>query len=345
MSNLGPLGGGSQMRVPTPPRGDTIARYATYLEAQRAVDYLSDQAFPVQSVTIVGTGLRMVERVTGRLTYPKVAGASALSGAWFGLFVGLILSLFGGGNGAVVPAAVLFGAGFGILFGIISYSLTGGRRDFTSSSQIVASEYEVLCLPEQAARAGELLNRLHARGEVHALAGPAVSPYGPPPSGPPSPYGQPPSLYGQPPGGQGYPPQPPPHSTPGASTEPEPRVTGPTYSEMIERQRREREAADRARRDSEAAEQRATEQRAAEQRAAEQRAAEQRATEHVDQPTVVQPSVDQPTAVQPRIPSPQVAPPSGAPEPSGPAGQSGPREQEENAGDSAESSDETRRQS
>ena len=67
MSNLGPLAGGRAQGVPTPPRGDTIARYATYLEAQRAVDYLSDNAFPVQAVTIVGTGLRMVERVTGRL--------------------------------------------------------------------------------------------------------------------------------------------------------------------------------------------------------------------------------------------------------------------------------------
>jgi hypothetical protein len=286
MSNLGRLGGGNQMRVPTPPRGDTIARYATYLEAQRAVDYLSDQAFPVQFVTIVGTGLRMVERVTGRLTYPKVAGASALSGAWFGLFVGLVLSLFGGGNGAVVPAAVLFGAGFGILFGIISYSLTGGRRDFTSSSQIVASEYEVLCLPEHAGRARELLGRLNAQGEVHALAGPSsgsgagVGPYGPPPYGQqPSPYGQPPSLYGQPPGGQGYPPQPPPYQPPGAQdrlAEPEPRVTGPTYSEMIERQRREREAAERTQREREAAER---ERAAAEQRAAEQRAAEQRAAD------------------------------------------------------------------
>ena len=191
MSNLGPLRG-NQLRVPTPPRGDTIARYATYLEAQRAVDYLSDQAFPVQFVTIVGTGLRMVERVTGRLTYPKVAGASALSGAWFGLFVGLVLTLFGGGNSAVLPAAVLFGAGFGILFGIISYSLTGGRRDFTSSSQIVASEYEVLCLPEQAGRARELLGQLQAQGEVHSLGGA-------PGSGGSNPYAAPmPPPYGSP---------------------------------------------------------------------------------------------------------------------------------------------------
>jgi hypothetical protein len=91
MSNFGPMSRQQQMRVPTPPRGDGIARYATYLEAQRAVDYLSDNQFPVQHVTIVGTGLRMVERVTGRLTYARVAVAGAASGAWFGLFVGLLL--------------------------------------------------------------------------------------------------------------------------------------------------------------------------------------------------------------------------------------------------------------
>ncbi|MGZ4650037.1 MAG: general stress protein [Kineosporiaceae bacterium] len=295
MSNLGPLRG-NQLRVPTPPRGDTIARYATYLEAQRAVDYLSDQAFPVQFVTIVGTGLRMVERVTGRLTYPKVAGASALSGAWFGLFVGLVLTLFGGGNGAVLPAAVLFGAGFGILFGIISYSLTGGRRDFTSSSQIVASEYEVLCLPEQAGRARELLGQLQAQGEVHSLGGPpgpgGSNPYAapmPPPYGsPPSPYGSPPSPYGPPPGGQapGYPPQPPPYQRPGApgpapAAEPEPPVTGPTYGEMIERQRREREAAERQRVEREAAQQRAAQQRAA------------------AEPSVTEPPATEPPAAEP----------------------------------------------
>jgi hypothetical protein len=276
MSNLG-LGGANQMRIPTPPRGDTIARYATYLEAQRAVDFLSDQAFPVQFVTIVGTGLRMVERVTGRLTYPKVAGASALSGAWLGLFFGLVLSLFGSGfNGILVPA-ILFGAGFGILWGVITYSLTGGRRDFTSQSQVVASEYEVLCLPEQAGRARELLGRLQSEGAVHSLGdgpGPGSNPYAPPP-----PYGSPPyqSAPGGPgrPGGapgpgavpSGVPPQPPPYQPPSpygeppgqAPAEPAPPVSGPTYGEMIERQRREREETERRRREQEAAERAAAE--------------------------------------------------------------------------------------
>jgi hypothetical protein len=152
-------GGAPQRGLPTPPRGEPIARYGTYLDAQRAVDFLSDHHFPVQNVTIVGTDLRMVERVTGRLNYGRVSVAGALSGAWFGLFVGLLLSLFGGGPGFSVLAAVIIGAGFGILFRGDLLRGTGGRRDFTSTSQIVASEYRVLCMAEQA-NAAELLSRL-----------------------------------------------------------------------------------------------------------------------------------------------------------------------------------------
>jgi hypothetical protein len=205
--SFGPLtGGGGQRGLPTPPRGEPIARYDTYLDAQRAVDFLSDNRFPVENVTIVGTDLRMVERVTGRLSYGRVSVAGALSGAWFGLFVGLLLSLFGGGPAFSVLAAVIIGAGFGILFGVISYTATGGRRDFTSTSQIVASEYQVLCMAEHANAALELLGRLPGG------TGRAARPAAPPP--------------------------------PPAETEPPPApVTGPTYGEMIDRQRRaEREA-------------------------------------------------------------------------------------------------------
>lgn len=149
-------------QVPTLPRGERIAAYDTYLEAQRAVDFLSDQQFPVERVTIVGSDLRMVERVTGRLNYPRVALAGAASGAWFGLFVGLLLSLFAqqGSLLALVVPALLIGAGFGMLFGVISYAFTGGRRDFTSSSQIVASSYQLLCAPEQAQQASQILGRM-----------------------------------------------------------------------------------------------------------------------------------------------------------------------------------------
>lgn len=143
-------------RVPTPPRGDEIASYATYLEAQKAVDYLSDSKFHVEFVTIVGRDLRMVERVTGRLTYGRVALAGLASGAWFGLFVGLLLLLFSA-QGGFILVAIALGAGFGLLFSVLSYALTRGRRDFTSSSQIVASSYALLCAPEQAGEARRLL--------------------------------------------------------------------------------------------------------------------------------------------------------------------------------------------
>ncbi len=172
--------------VPTLPKGEQIAAYPTYLEAQAAVDHLSDKAFPVQNVTIVGTDLRMVERVTGRLTYSRVALAGLASGAWFGLFVGLLLSLFSGSDTAALPIfpAIAIGAAFGILFSVISYSLTGGKRDFTSSSQIVASSYALLCASEHAHKARGLLAELP--GGRMAQTPPAPPAQGYPTSGAPT---------------------------------------------------------------------------------------------------------------------------------------------------------------
>lgn len=158
-------------KLPTPFHGELIANYATYEQAQRAVDYLSDEKFPVQKVAIIGTDLRMVERVTGRLTYPRVAAAGAASGAYFGLFVGLLLSLFGDGGLDLWLAAILIGAGFGMLFGVISFSLTGGRRDFTSSSQIVASQYQVVAEAEVANQARNVLRQLPNSGVDDAPQG------------------------------------------------------------------------------------------------------------------------------------------------------------------------------
>lgn len=151
-------------QVPTPPIGEEVASYPTYLEAQFAVDYLADHEFPVRLVTIVGTDLRMVERITGRLTYARVAGAGAASGAWFGLFVGLLLSFFSTGSTlTVLLPALLIGAGFGLLFAIATYAATGGKRDFTSSSQVVASSYAVLCQGDEAAQARQMLANLPPR--------------------------------------------------------------------------------------------------------------------------------------------------------------------------------------
>jgi hypothetical protein len=122
----------------------SLGTYDKYENAQKAVDYLSDHQFAVQNCMIVGTDLRQVERVTGRLTRGRVAGAGALSGMWMGLFVGLIFTLFEKGSTLAVMSTVAFGAAFGVVWALLGYAATKGRRDFTSVSQVVATRYEVL---------------------------------------------------------------------------------------------------------------------------------------------------------------------------------------------------------
>ena len=138
---------------------ETVASYATYAEAQRAVDALSDAGFPVESVDIVGHDVRLVERVTGRLTNARAAGAGALSGAWFGLFIGLLVGLFTTGPEwiGLMLGGLLIGAIWGAVFGFVAHWLTRGQRDFSSVSSLVAGRYDVTVARTQAERARELL--------------------------------------------------------------------------------------------------------------------------------------------------------------------------------------------
>ena len=142
----------------------SLGFFDKYEDAQRAADYLSDKEFAVQNCMIVGTDLRQVERVTGRLTYARAALAGAASGAWMGLFVGLLLSLFDNGSAlAAIFTGVLIGVMFGIGFGIAGYAATGGRRDFTSVSQVVATRYEVLVEHRLLGQAQTLLQDMPGR--------------------------------------------------------------------------------------------------------------------------------------------------------------------------------------
>ena len=139
----------------------SLGVYDQYADAQRAVDYLSDHEFPVENCMIVGTDLKQVERVTGRLTTARVAMGGALSGLWLGLFVGLIFSLFGTENSvSVIVSTALFGVLFGLIWALVGYAATRGRRDFTSVTQVVATRYEVLVEHKHAARGRELLEQI-----------------------------------------------------------------------------------------------------------------------------------------------------------------------------------------
>jgi heat induced stress protein YflT len=148
--------------LPTPPTGWPVGSYDTYEQAQRAVDYLANNNFPVHDVTVVGVSPMLVERVRGRLTWGRVLGTGAASGAWFGLFVGLLLTIFSAGGIAPLLLGLAVGVVFGLASAAISYRATGGRRDFTSQSQLVAQRYDVLCQPRNAELARQLLAELAA---------------------------------------------------------------------------------------------------------------------------------------------------------------------------------------
>ncbi|GGM19730.1 general stress protein [Deinococcus aerophilus] len=144
----------------------TVATYTAYLDAQRAVDYLSDQKFPVERTAIIGEGLKTVEQVTGRLDWGRAAGLGFGQGLFVGLFVGLIFSFLGLGSGNVlfsVAYGMVLGAIFGVVWGLVGYALSGGRRDFTSIGGMRAERYVILADAEVAEQARTLLANLPPR--------------------------------------------------------------------------------------------------------------------------------------------------------------------------------------
>lgn len=154
------------------PRGELLGRYTSYLDAQKLVDYLADNNFPVASVTIVGNDVRTVERVTAKLSYPRVALAGAAQGAMFGFFVGLVMMLFSGGTGGVYQILSSMGLGMAIwmIFGVVTYSTRRGKRDFASSSQFVATSFDVVVDFEHAQSARALAAKLPMRPSQPAAA-------------------------------------------------------------------------------------------------------------------------------------------------------------------------------
>ena len=149
--------------LPTPPTGWVVGSYPTYAQAQAAVDHLADEQYPVGDVTIVGVDLMQVERVTGRLSWSKVLLGGLVSGVWLGVFVGLVLGVFADQVWAVLLTGMIGGAVFGVVSAAVSYAATQGRRDFSSTSQLVAGRYDVLCDPSSAPQVRDELARFGMR--------------------------------------------------------------------------------------------------------------------------------------------------------------------------------------
>ena len=198
----------------------SVGIYSTYEEAQRAVDHLADNNFPVANLAIVGTDLKLMERVTGRRSWGTVLSQGVMSGISTGLMVGLFMLILFPNNDflAQLLLALLIGITIGVLFAALGYMMSKGKRDFTSVSQTVANKYEILCEHKVVGQARELLAGVPgARAgafDPARQAGPAwqQAGYPPPPApGAQQPYGtQPatdpaaPQAYGQQQYGQQY---------------------------------------------------------------------------------------------------------------------------------------------
>src|SRR4051794_30905320 len=130
--------------VSMPLGGVQVGSYDSYEQAQAAVDYLSDEKFAVENVTIIGSDLKQIEQVTGRLTTGRAIAAGAAGGAWWGLFVGLLLGIFST-NGREWLAAVLTGLVIGLVFGagfgLAGYAPPPGRRDLPAARPILARRH------------------------------------------------------------------------------------------------------------------------------------------------------------------------------------------------------------
>ena len=149
--------------TPGPPARTTVATYDNYRDAERAVDFLSDKGFPVQRAAIVGTGLRTVEQIAGRITTGRAALMGAGQGAMIGLIFALLIGLFFTVDEAffgVLLYGLIVGALFGATFAAIIQAMQGGRRDFASVRAMEAERYEVQVDHEVSAQAKQLLAEL-----------------------------------------------------------------------------------------------------------------------------------------------------------------------------------------
>jgi uncharacterized membrane protein len=142
-----------------------VASFRTYAAAERAVDHLSEQKFPVERAAIVARDLKLVEQVTGRRGYVEAGLQGLVSGALIGVLIGWLFGIFNWFE-PVTSAFWLaidglwFGALVGALFGLLLQALSRGRRDFDSVAGLSAERYDLQVDDEVAAEAVRLLAQL-----------------------------------------------------------------------------------------------------------------------------------------------------------------------------------------
>ncbi|MDO4665214.1 MAG: hypothetical protein Q4A71_03260 [Actinomycetaceae bacterium] len=136
--------GGMPLGKSPVPTGTEVASFRTYAEAQAAVDALAEDDYPVHELTIVGTDLIMVERVTGKATASKVFLRGLLNGLWWGIMLSMLYMVANRQGGTSLSIFITLSCA--LVFGLVNvafHAILGkkNRQDFTSVTSLAASRY------------------------------------------------------------------------------------------------------------------------------------------------------------------------------------------------------------
>ncbi|MGO1542726.1 MAG: general stress protein [Gulosibacter sp.] len=192
----------SRMGLPTIPTGDTVASYPTYEAARGAVDMLvREEGMPLDAISIVGSDLKSVERVTGRMNFGRAALSGLMNGVMIGLFLSLMwLIFFPTTDFLSVIGVFVMSLAFGVIWGVLGYALSPQKREFTSIMQVTASRFDLIVPQNLSGKVRDILQRGGSWGQPQASS--PVQPQAQPgvDAGAQQPVGQ----SWQQPGGQGW---------------------------------------------------------------------------------------------------------------------------------------------
>ncbi|MCW2943528.1 MAG: hypothetical protein JWR24_245 [Actinoallomurus sp.] len=137
------------------PHKVVLATFHSHDAAQHAVDILAQHKFPVEHVTIVGTGLRWQEQVLGRLTLVRAVLLGAGTGGWIGLLIGLVFWVVTPWAPWAVGSGIVLGALLGAVWAAIAYVMR--RQAFAAVPAVIADRYDILVDAEYAEEARRIL--------------------------------------------------------------------------------------------------------------------------------------------------------------------------------------------
>src|SRR5439155_303063 len=117
-----------------------------------ALARLADDGLSIDRATIVGTDLRLVEKVAGRMTVARAAGYGTVAGAWLGALIAAFAAIFTATSVGSVLSMLFGGIILGALFGahgdVVLQSADGTRFGAFHADPQAPSNRAIVILPD-----------------------------------------------------------------------------------------------------------------------------------------------------------------------------------------------------